>query len=205
MSGSLAQVGRGFAQPAQAAQQVFRVVLDAVARPGRIQALSSEALAGLDDAGLGAARAAVLLALLDAETTVWLDRPLHEAGAPAHLRFHTGVRIVQTPDHAAFAVIDAHRTPAGLWRSLQAGTDMTPQDGATLVVEVVSFARGRTLSLRGPGIESSQRLRVEGLEPPFWEARAELEREFPRGVELILTCGERLAAVPRTSRILLED
>ncbi len=205
MTDSLAQVGRGFARPAQASQQVFRAVLDAVARPGRLRALSSDTLAGLDDAALGPARAAVLLALLDAETTLWLDRPLHEAGAPAHLRFHTGVRIVPTPEQAAFAVIDADRTPAGLWRSLQAGSDMAPQDGATLIVEVPSFARGRTLSLRGPGIESAQRLRVEGLEPAFWDARAELEHEFPRGVELILTCGERLAAVPRSSRIILED
>jgi alpha-D-ribose 1-methylphosphonate 5-triphosphate synthase subunit PhnH len=199
----LAEVGRGFAQPVQAAQQVFRAVLEAMSRPGRVQRLPGSALAGLDDAGLGTGRCAVLLSLLDAETSVWLHPALQRGAALAHLQFHTGVRSTPQAQRAAFAVVDAARASADLWQTLERGCDAVPQHGATLVVEVPSLERGLVLDLRGPGVASVQRLQVDGLEAGFWHARAELERELPLGIELILTCGDRLAALPRTTRVAL--
>lgn len=204
MSAVLAEVGRGFAQPVAGAQQVFRSVLEAMARPGRVQALDATALAGMDDAGLGRARCAVLLALLDAETRVWLHPGLAQAGARAHLQFHTGVRIAPDAEGAAFVVADAGAVDAAWWERLPRGSDAAPQDGATLVVEVPALERGPALALRGPGIERVQRLQVDGLRAGFWQARVALEREFPLGVELILTCGDRLAALPRSTRVTLE-
>lgn len=204
MSVLLAEVGAGFAQPGPAAQQVFRAVLEAMARPGRVQTLAASALAGLDDAGLGRARCAVLLALLDAETAVWLHPGLPQARARAQLQFHSGVRIVPDAARAAFAVVDAAQAGAALWQALPRGSDAVPQDGATLVVEVPSLTRGQRLSLRGPGIESRQELQVEGLDAAFWHERIALERDAPLGIELILTCGDALAALPRSTRVSLE-
>lgn len=204
MSVVLAEVGRGFEQPVPAAQSVFRAVLEAMSRPGRVQALDAASLAGLADAGLGRARCALLLALLDAETSVWLHPALSQAGAQAQLLFHTGVRIAAAAERAAFAVIDAAQADDSLWERLARGSDSVPQDGATLIVEVPSLARGTMLALRGPGVESVQRLQVGGLPASFWAARVALEREFPLGIELILSCGDSLAALPRSTRVTLE-
>jgi alpha-D-ribose 1-methylphosphonate 5-triphosphate synthase subunit PhnH len=204
VSALLADVGAGFGQPVAAAQQVFRAVLEAMSRPGRVQTLEAASLAGLSDAGLGRARCALLLALLDAETNVWLHPALSQAGAQAQLLFHTGVRMAPAPEHAAFAVIDAAQADASLWERLAHGSDSVPQDGATLIVEVPSLERGTALALRGPGVESVQRLPVSGLPASFWAGRIAREREFPLGVELILTCGDALAAVPRSTRLTLE-
>jgi alpha-D-ribose 1-methylphosphonate 5-triphosphate synthase subunit PhnH len=204
----LARVARGFNDPVSGAQRVFRGLLDATARPGRIATLPGDAIAGLDAAALSPAAYAVLLALLDAETSAWLDGMT--AGALDPLRFHTGMRAARSESDAAFVAVDAEHAAPSLWSRLASGTDERPQDGATLLVDVSSLHAGRAgpgesaLVLRGPGIESEHRLAVGGLDARFWAARAALAPAFPRGVDLVLACGARLAALPRTTRVAVE-
>lgn len=204
MSAVLAELGRGFAQPVHDAQQVFRAVLEAMSRPGRVQELPATLLQPLEPPGLGRAATSALLTLLDAETRVWLHPSLRSEAALAYLQFHTGVQHVDDAQRATFAVIEAdHATPT-LWHELERGSDAVPQDGATLIVEVPSLDQGLPLALRGPGVETVQALRVGGLHAGFWQARRDLEADFPLGIELILTCGDRLAALPRSTRVTLE-
>lgn len=204
----LARISRGFADPVSGAQRVFRALLDATARPGRIAALPADAIAGFGAAALSPAAYAVLLALLDAQTSAWLGGAT--AGALDPLRFHTGVRVAHSAPEAAFVALDAEHAAPSLWSRLASGTDERPQDGATLVVDVPSLHAGdagrgeSALVLRGPGIESVHRLAVGGLDAPFWAARAALAPAFPRGVDLVLACGARLAALPRTTRVAVE-
>jgi hypothetical protein len=61
-------------------------------------------------------------------------------------------------------------------------------------------AAGR-LRLTGPGIEREARLGIIGLSPGFWAERAALAPLFPRGLDLIVTCGDLLAAIPRTTLV----
>lgn len=204
MTSTLADIGRGLAQPVHDAQQVFRSVLEAMSRPGRVQTLPAAALQDLDTAGLGRGTTALLLSLLDAETTLWLEPSLRREGCVEHLRFHSGVRIVDGAAQAAFAVTDTAHAPASLWTTLAQGSDEVPQDGATLIVEVDGFGSGAALELRGPGIQTTQALRVAGLDATFWRARIPLEPAFPRGIDLIVCCGERLVALPRSTRLRLE-
>lgn len=204
----LARVARGFADPVLASQRVFRALLDATARPGRIAVLPADATDGLGVAGLSVAAYAALLALLDAETDVALEAGTVAARDP--LRFHTGTRIAPSVSQAAFVAVDAEHAAPSLWARLGTGTDLRPQDGATLLVDVPSLHDGRAaageaaLVLRGPGIESEHRLAVGGLDARFWDARAALAPAYPCGVELLLACGDRLAAIPRTTRVALE-
>lgn len=206
----LATVGRGFAQPVPAAQQAFRALLEAMSRPGRIQALPAALLAGIEPPGLPRGLTALLLTLLDAETSLWLDVALAGEHGLDYLRFHTGVRTQDGARDAAFAVCAADRVLPAVWAELDAGTDEVPQSGATLLIEVPSLQSDGTapsvtpLQLRGPGIESEQTLAVGGLDAAFWRARAALECEYPRGIDLILCCGDTLAAIPRTTRVTVE-
>lgn len=201
MTDTLATMGRGFADPVQAAQQVFRAVLEAMSRPGRVQVLPADVLAMLEPPSPERGQIAVLLALLDAETSVWLDPHASVHGAVQYLRFHTGVRVVDDAASAAFAVTRATPASAALWATLADGSDETPQAGATLIIEVPSLEAGPALVLRGPGIESAQSLRAGGLDDAFWAARTALAPRFPRGIDLILTCGDRIAALPRSTRV----
>lgn len=206
----LATVGRGFAQPVHAAQQAFRALLEAMSRPGCIQALPEPALAGMEPPGLARGMTALLLTLLDAETSLWIDPALAGAEGLNYLRFHTGVRTLADVGDAAFVVCPADRAQPATWSALSAGTDEVPQSGATLLVEVPSLqAQGAApsstrLRLAGPGIESTRALVVGGLDAPFWRARAAMGADYPRGIDLILCCGDTLAAIPRTTRITVE-
>jgi alpha-D-ribose 1-methylphosphonate 5-triphosphate synthase subunit PhnH len=186
----------GFADPVDDAQRIFRRVLDALAHPGRIVAI--DAPADLPAGPLGRAAIGTALALLDFETPLWLDEA---AGAVRpHLRFHCNCPSAEAPDRAGFAVIGDPAVLPALDR-FALGTDAYPDRSTTLVIEVRALAEGGALSLSGPGIEARTRLDVAGLPKRFWAERAALAPLFPRGIDVILTCGDRLAAVPRTTRV----
>ncbi len=213
MSSTLARMGAGFADPVHATQQTFRVLLGAMAEPGRLHTLPDAAIAGLQpqDEDLrpptDVALAATLLTLLDADTPVHLAGALGTDAARAWLRFHTGARVV--PVAAGVTVAMARDVDADLLDALDLGTDDAPQAGATLIVEVDALCDrpspgGVSLKLRGAGIAASRDIAVAGLPDSFWQWRVALQAELPRGVDLVLVCGAQLAAIPRSTRIQSE-
>jgi len=75
------------------------------------------------------------------------------------------------------------------------GTSEYPDRSATLIVECSELAAsGATLT--GPGIEETATLSLPELEA--FQANRTL---FPLGLDFILTCGERLAALPRSTEV----
>ena len=179
----------GFADPVRDSQAVFRAVLDAMARPGRVHRVAAPAS---PPPPLHRATAAVLLTLVDAETPLCLD-PAAEA-ARDWILFHCGAPLVDA-GQARFAL---GQLPLA---SLPAGTDEEPEASATLILQVETLGEGAALRLEGPGLAAPTRLAVRGLPPGFvagWDANRAL---FPRGVDVILCAGDRLAALPRTVRI----
>ena len=210
MTAALARMRAGFADPVHGAQQTFRVLLGAMAEPGRLQVLHDAATGGLAPVDpemrppMGVALAATLLTLLDADTPVHLAGALGNDDARAWLRFHTGARDV--PAATGMTVALARDVDAALWHALALGSDEAPQAGATLIVEVDALserplAGAVALKLRGAGIETSRDLAVRGLAPGFWRWREALQAELPRGVDVILVCGTQVAAIPRSTRI----
>ena len=182
----------GFADPVFGAQAIFRALMEAMARPGRIHTCDV-----LPDcpAELAPAAAAALLALADSETPVWTD-----AGDEARqwIAFHTGATLVHNPAQAQFLLVTGAMPPLSL---LDAGTDEAPQDSATLIVQVSALADGQGWRLTGPGIEHEHRLDAPGLPADFLPQWATNRAIFPRGVDLMLAHGHALAALPRTTRI----
>lgn len=211
MSLALAEMTPGFRDAVHGAQQVFRTLLEAMSLPGRVMLLPAAATDGVvPPAGvraLSVGTACVLLTLLDAETSVRLAGEVASADAQSYLRFHTGVRAARADESAAFTVAHAADVEEALCRRLDLGSDEMPQRGATLVVDVDGLGDaqdGIALQLDGPGIPSRQRLSVRGLSREFWQWRAGLPGLMPRGFELILVDGVRIAAIPRSTRITLE-
>lgn len=181
----------GFADPVLGAQSAFRAALEALARPGRVQRLPA-----LPDAppGLDPAAAALALTLCDDTTPLWTDA----AGeARAWLAFHCGAPDT-APARAAFWLAAGAPPDIAL---APAGTDEAPQEGATLILCVAALEEGAGWTLTGPGIEAAHHLRVDGLPPGFAAAWAANNARFPRGVDVFLCCGDRLAALSRTTRI----
>lgn len=193
----LSHLQPGFAEPVGDAQRCFRGVLDALARPGR-----SIELADLPAAppGLGAAQSAVLLALADQDTPVWLPPALRNAAAGHFLRFHCGCRLTAGLADAHF-VLPASLAELPALNDLRLGDPAFPDRSATLIVEVTRLESGGPLRLTGPGIETVASLSVAGWTAECTAFMRENRRRFPLGVDLLLTCGASLAGLPRTVRV----
>lgn len=188
----------GFADPVFDSQRAFRAAMNAMARPGTILRMD----AAIDPPpATGTAFAAVALALLDHETPVWLDPELAAMpGVAAWLRFHTGAPVVGEPADAAFALI-ARGDQVPPFERFATGTDAYPDRGATLLVQIEAF-EGPPITLAGPGIDGTREIAARPL-PDDFAARLGANRAlFPRGVDLILCAGDRLAALPRSVRVI---
>ena len=193
----LSTVGAGFGEPVMASQAVFRHSLSALSRPGAIVTMTSDAQA---PAGVEPAANALLLALLDQDTRLWLSPALANGPAGAYLRFHTGCSLASEPATADFALAaNAAELPA--LETFAQGSDERPDRSATLVVQVEALSSSEGWRLTGPGIKGSARLAVRGLGGEFIAQWACNRKQFPRGIDLFLACGSALCALPRTTRV----
>lgn len=192
-------IATGLAEPSVDAQRIFRSVMWAMAKPGSLSMLE----AGISPPmPLGPGASAVLLALADFESPIWLDPAL--AGAPAvaaFLRFHTGAAIVAEPAEAAFAVVadPVNMPPLSAFRQ---GTIDYPDRSTTLIVQVERLGEDRGLLVEGPGIDGQQLVSAEPLPPGICAQLADNHAAFPCGVDLLLVAGRTMAALPRSARIV---
>ena len=183
----------GFADPVHDSQACFRAVLDAFARPGTLHAVAAP---DGPPPPLHRATAAALLTLLDADTPLWWDDGA--AAAAPWIAFHCGAPRAGLGD-AAF-VLALGPVPLD---ALRAGTDDAPEDGATLILQVAALGEGRALRLSGPGLQHPAPFAAAGLPDGFVAEWARNRARFPRGVDVVLCAGDRLAALPRT--VLIEE
>ncbi len=193
----LANIAPAFADPTRGSQAVFRRVMDAVARPGTLQdvGFAPDAPQGLDRA-----TGAVALTLFDFETPIWLDPALRGTPAEAWMRFHCGCPLTVDPLAAAFALVsDIASAPA--LAAFNQGDAKYPDRSTTLVIQLASLEGGPVVTLRGPGIKDEASLALPGLPAGFWEQVQTNGSQFQFGVDLIFTAGDRIAALPRTTRV----
>ncbi len=178
----------GFDNPATQSSHAFRSVMEAMSRPGTVQDIQGAA----PPASLSVAAGTVLLTLCDTDTPVYLAGKADTDDVRKWLAFHTGSPLTG-PSHAMFAVGD--------WDALMPlcsypiGTPEYPDRSTTLIVECAELeAAGATL--RGPGIKSEAALSL-----PETRAFQSNRALFPLGLDFIFTCGDRLAALPRSTEV----
>ena len=178
----------GFTAPAQQSARAFRQVLQALARPGRIETLTG----ATPPAPLSVAAGVVALVLVDGTVPVHLAGALDCPAVRDWLGFHCGARFVAAEEAAfAFGTLEALQP----LNRFAFGTSEYPDRAATLVIEVPRLAPEGTL-LRGPGIGGTARLSL-----PASEVFAANAARFPLGFDSLLTCGAALAGLPRSTRL----
>ncbi|KPQ06119.1 MAG: alpha-D-ribose 1-methylphosphonate 5-triphosphate synthase subunit PhnH [Rhodobacteraceae bacterium HLUCCA12] len=176
----------GFADAPIEAAHGFRAILGALSCPGAIVTVAGAA----PPPPLSPAAGLAALVLFDGTTPVCLTGAHDSAAVRDWIGFHTGAPLVG-PGQAMFALGD--------WVSLQPvtrfaiGTPEYPDRAATLIVEMDSLDNSGAL-LRGPGIGGTVRLSLPDI--AAFQANRAL---FPLGFDTFLTCGGRLAGVPRST------
>jgi alpha-D-ribose 1-methylphosphonate 5-triphosphate synthase subunit PhnH len=187
-----------FRDPPRDAQGVFRAVMNAMARPGRVLPFRT----GFDcPVPLNISAAAILIALADYETPIWLDAALGKAdGVTEFLRFHTGARIVGAAEEASFAVI-ADPAAAPPFTAFAHGAPDYPDRSATLIYQVERLtAEGWTLT--GPGIAGKAALGAAPLPADFARQHNANYARYPLGVDVLFAAPGAIAALPRSTRIV---
>jgi alpha-D-ribose 1-methylphosphonate 5-triphosphate synthase subunit PhnH len=184
--------------PVHDIQKVFRKTVEAFSYPGRVIDLSPQA-DRLDFESVNCPKAMLALGwmLLDADTTF----SCREAEAARLLSLLSFAR--QRPCAEAQFVFTDGLAPEflGDLEAAMAGDLIDPHQSATVIAAAGLDGEGREYLLEGPGIESELRCRI-GLAEGWRELRAERNREFPMGVDLILVDGQnRLMALPRTTLV----
>ncbi len=214
----LSEIGAGFSDLSLGSQTVFRAALQALSHPGRPVEVVHDARVPLRG---HAASAALLLALMDAGSRLWLSPSLAGGNTAAWLRFHTGCSLVDEHAQAHFAwAADPGEMPS-LERFAQ-GSARYPDRSATCLIDVQSLLaslprvpalvdaaeKSTGFILRGPGIRDQVRLRVGGLSRKmatrFARARTDTNASFPCGVDIFLATARQIVGLPRTTRIELE-
>ncbi len=186
----------GLHDPVFGSQMAFRSILKAMSTPGTCVTVPSD-LGGAPD-GLYPATAAVLLTLCDYETPVFFAHPI--SGVSDWVRFYTGALSVLNPLDAKFALLDGASSEHS-FAEFHQGDDRYPDKSATLIIECMSFVDGPCIRLTGPGIKSEIEIAPSGLHKNFWKDMARNNAQFPLGVDVILTDGLELIALPRSVRI----
>jgi alpha-D-ribose 1-methylphosphonate 5-triphosphate synthase subunit PhnH len=189
----------GFADKVLSAQSTFRSVMDAMARPGRVQRIVAAAGTPLP---MMRGTAAIALTLFDHDTPIWLDARMSTTSDLAKwLKFHTGAPVVQDCSICSFALIGDTSVLPNLDR-FSFGSNEYPDRSTTLILQLESLAEGDTIELRGPGIDGIATMQA-AIEPPdLFERLAINEKLFPRGIDVVLVADDSIVAIPRTTRLV---
>ncbi|GHU64242.1 hypothetical protein FACS189447_00630 [Spirochaetia bacterium] len=163
----------------QDSQALFRLLLDALANPGRLVNMAdlAERFAAH---GRWLAPAAVLL---DNEIGFFWDG---DQDLGEEIRFISGAAEVP-PEEADFVFLSGPslEKPAAFLSRIKQGSLLDPHDSALLLI-AVSGKKEIEISLKGPGIPpEGRRVEIGGEEALWIRAREEQGYEYPCGVELV--------------------
>jgi len=191
------------------AQEHYRLLLDSMARPGKINVLPRLELT--TPQGIHATGALVGFALLNSDVSFYVDGPSAE-DVSLYLLVNTSARPAEA-EEADYVYLDG-TAAAGILYQLKTGTLPYPENSATVIAavgalgetaEATGEAAGETglvLTLSGPGVDGERQLQVAGLNVALLEALVTINAEFPLGIDVVLTDpAGRIACIPRSSRI----
>jgi alpha-D-ribose 1-methylphosphonate 5-triphosphate synthase subunit PhnH len=193
---------RAVTPTAARAQADFRALLNVLSRPGVLDAVGR---------GDGPAVLAVAAGLADVEVpTAVLTAPGDEHWERA---LHLGTSAPPAPPHEARMVVALRPPTAAEIATLTKGDALHPEFGTRLLIAVegLSQAAGNVpgevvLTLSGPGVPGTRRLRVSGLARAVFEALVEANADFPAGIDTFLVTPDgTVAGLPRSTRVEIEN
>ncbi|MEL6683820.1 MAG: phosphonate C-P lyase system protein PhnH [Pseudomonadota bacterium] len=154
----------------------YDALMWALSRPGLARDLPAPGQAGLIET------------LIDRECAVYC-----EDADMAEIAARTGAEMV-APEKADHLFLT--QPPAQLI-GLRQGSDMYPEEGATLVIPA-TFGAGDRLRLTGPGVDGEVEMILTGIPQSFWAERQRVMR-YPMGFEVFLLDGATVIGIPRTT------
>lgn len=181
---------------------VFRAVLEALSRPGKVVDLPAGVATSVPPAVVP------VLALADLDVAVATLEAGDESTWASSIRSVTGCRVAAATD--ADMIVAVRPPTADEVASLRVGTAHAPERGARLFVLCAAITEGSaeagtTIRVQGPGASAGRTITVTGVDADAIRALADANRAFPAGVDTWLITGDRrMVGISRSSRIDIE-
>lgn len=187
------------------AQQQFRIILDGMSRPGKINRMPQMDI----EPPLGINKASVLIgfALLNADVSFSVASDDGAAITP-YIALNTTAQ-PKPINEADFIFMDGLDDDA-IIADAKTGTLSYPEESATLIISIDEINEDALtgsvkLTLKGPGVETEKQVSLNGLNPEILTAIKEQNLEFPLGIDVILTDkNDRILCIPRSNRFAVE-
>ncbi|NRG45021.1 phosphonate C-P lyase system protein PhnH [Bacillus sp. CRN 9] len=187
-------------------QFVFRKILDSMARPGTVANVTG--VASRIDTQLNCFHSTFLcaLTLLDSEVTFHV-LPTGNSNLIDKISQYTLSKHVSVSE-ADFIIASkecSEQEAADAIRQAKQGTLIDPNRSSTIILEVESLTEKEGTVLTGPGIKTKSHFPF-AFSKEMFIAREEKNKEFPMGIDLIITDSSgRLACIPRTAEMDLKE
>ncbi|MDD5723475.1 MAG: phosphonate C-P lyase system protein PhnH [Syntrophales bacterium] len=188
-------------------QNIFRLLLDAISRPGRIYEINPAAVGEWDCPVPGvfgngdSFLLPVLMTLLDKEVSFYVTG---NKGTVQEMAEITGAHASVVRD--ADFVLVPHEAKSKVILEAKRGALQYPDEGATIIFCVERVCEGienrPCIRLKGPSIADMQRLSITGIDPETFAHLMLINGAFPLGVDSFFVDMEgRVAAIPRSTTI----
>ena len=183
------------------AQLHFRLIMDSLARPGKINKLD-----GIDihpPTGINNASAFIAMALLNQDVSFFLSN--QDLQISDYITINTASKTT-TPDKADFMFING-ATSERILESAQIGTLLYPETGAFVIIDVDEVSntyiqKAKKLVLSGPGNEAEKEIYINNITDGILVTLSNLNSEFPLGVEVFITDRSgSIIGIPRSNKI----
>jgi alpha-D-ribose 1-methylphosphonate 5-triphosphate synthase subunit PhnH len=166
-------------------QSHFRLIMDSMARPGKLNQLRGIAIA--PPPGLNAASAFIGLALLNADVTCYTSAS--SAAVQAYLTLNTDSQPADAAQ-ADFLFLRGDDQPDALAEA-KTGSLAYPDASALVIIDVEALGKApvtssSALRLEGPGVKGQQTVFVRGINESLLVTIREKNAEYPLGIDAIL-------------------
>lgn len=188
-------------------QQVFRLLMDAMSRPGKINKLTDYGFTSIPS-GFNPYVLTLVKTLGDNTVTFSIAGDRKESWE-SYLEINTGAKL-DFVNQADYVVFQGPIFSQDIL-TVKRGTLEFPEDSATAIITVdclgkkedsILTAPASAFTMRGPGIKDVITLKIGGLDKKFGQALAEANAIFPLGIDIIMVDVEgQLACIPRTTKV----
>ncbi len=185
----------GFKNEVAESQRCFKKTMKAMSEPGHLVTLAPLKTSE----SISSATFSVALTLIDQDISVWVSPQLSSTAFIDNLRFYCGCQLASSPVEADFVFIKLSE-----WQDLEnlkQGTEEYPDRFPTLIIETDGLAGSGDITLRGPGINGTRNISIEGINKQHINLLKHNQQHFPMGYDFIFTCREQLMALPRTTQV----
>jgi alpha-D-ribose 1-methylphosphonate 5-triphosphate synthase subunit PhnH len=186
------------------AQEQFRLILDSMAHPGKVNVLPDMDI--VPPAGINKGSALIAFALLNTDVSFYASGA-NSDDISSYVALNTTAQQVNIHDADFIFITGLHDT--GIISEAKTGNLSYPEESATFIIDVENISNqpindSVLLKLKGPGIKTEEIVYIKGISPDIIEAVKDQNTEFPLGIDLMLTDKQNnLICIPRSNQFTI--